>query len=258
MTDSQRQRKKFIIAVVYITIFLSIVGVLVFWLFPYIPPAPPAKTQAVEPLLIEETAVLRSRDGYADVYAKIKNPNNNLGVALMYYTFTFKNQSTGELVKKEGVSFILPGETKYVVELEYPVAQNQVLESFSISEDLKWDELDRFSVPKLVVRDIKYGPVDKPGLYYTLSAILANEEGYDLDKIDLVGVLLNKNNEVIGINKTILNTFRKNQQRYFEMIWNFPIPQSEVSRVAIYPSSNVLVDANFLKVIPDGPVGGVR
>jgi len=254
MTENRRQRKKIVIRVVYITILISIVGGLVFLLFPATPPPPPVKTQVIEPLTIEETVVLQSKEGFADMYAKVNNPNTNFGLAAMPYTFTFKNKETGEFIKKEGVSFILPGTTKYIVELEYPVGQNLILDSFSISEDIKWAKLDRFGIPQLIIRDIKYGISDKPGLYYTLSGILANEEGYDLDEIDLVGVLYDKNDQVIGVNKTILTTFRKNQQRYFEMTWNTPIPQSKVERVAIYSSSNVLLDSNFLKNIPDGSI----
>jgi hypothetical protein len=194
--------------------------------------------------MTQEVSIVTGGGSTYDVIAKIYNPNDSIGAREFKYVFSLKDASGAVVASKEGMSFILPVDTKYVAELGIETINNSVPVSAEIViSDSQWTSLGTIEKPALGVYSKKF---DKAAMGEGSQAegLLRNESNYDLNKIQLVIVLRGSDGKIVGVNKTEKNVVRVKEQRDFRITWPYALPGS-VQKMEVDTQSNVLDPQNF-------------
>jgi hypothetical protein len=259
-----RTIKRIIIIFVYIVIF-STIGILFHYFF--FPSATcgdgkqnqgeagidcggPCRTcatvaQTRDLVVIEKAFAFGGNDTY-DVVAHVQNPNNATGATNFSYGFTLKDAQGNVIGKKDGESFILPAENKYIVSLAVPTEANKVPASvdFAIT-NTTWGNLSGLNKPALNIYSKRFDslPSGPGGQVYGL---LRNESVYDLNKVYIDVILRDQNGKIIGINSTEKNTVRSKEERDFLLTWPYEL-DGEVKNIEMEAYSNMFDSQNFIR-----------
>ena len=179
--------------------------------------------------------VFKVADGDYDFVAKVSNPNAFYGASRIEYVIEPFSQS--------GFTYILPGQTKYVV-----------LASVRRTGDV----VD----PRLIIKNVQWVKLDSPdgGVSFTvqsknfitsqdkseLEAILYNNSNYDFDKVDVSVVLFDGQDNIVGVNRTDIRTFVSKSERGLNVSW--PLDFSGiVVRQEVEAHTNLFENSNFIK-----------
>jgi hypothetical protein len=246
MTENQRKTKKLIIATVYGGIFVGLLAG-IYFMIPRPPEEEPAPAIPIIPPQVLEFESFKSAEDRYDVYAVVQNPNSDYGLRNFQYEFIIRkqDQSTRSI---RGTSYLLPGEKKYVVELEQKLNPNESVIDFQmLSETFEWKKLSRFELPLIIAQNITFGLSNKPGEYFTARATISNQSGYNYNTVDVVALLLDEDGQIIGVNRTNIRTVVTSERRDVEFIWSIRTSGEEVKSIQIYPSTNVLNNSEYLR-----------
>lgn len=184
-----------------------------------------------------------------DIYAQIVNPNNLLGAKSFDYKFIITN-SQGFKEEKSGTSFVLPGDTKYVILLglnsEAPISSVD----FEIKNE-NWIETynefeNYFQNPLLKVVNVKYNEVTGGVEFYETKGLVKNESPYDFSQIRVRVFLKNESGNIIAINSTEMGMVRSGENRDFRVFWPNRF-SGTVQNVEIQPEVNVFNSEAFVK-----------
>lgn len=210
------------------------------------PPCPISQPQDIE---VFWSRLLSSQADFYDLAAQIKNPNQHCGSGQLPYRFEIYNQS-GELIKQvNGSTFILPNQSKYLVEsriaLDCPIEQvGQIQLSFG---EISWDKLkDYYSLPQLIVQQKEYFLLEsnQPG-FSQARAILLNKTDFDFDKIDIDFLLFDDQGRLLALNTTKVRTLLADEKRDLVATWFEELP-GQVSSLEIEAETNVFNPDNYL------------
>jgi hypothetical protein len=193
-------------------------------------PCGPCPEDIREPLEIISQDSILTTDNYYDLVAKIKNPNHDWGVELLSYNFG-----------RQGETYLLPQETKYIIEQR---VSNEGIENIKLElQETNWRKLKDFEQLDIRIRDKELKIIEPLG--YKLVGNVENKSSYDLDKIEVSGLLLS-NGKVIAAGTTEMRTIVIGETRYFEISWPYQISE-EITSFELYPHTNVFLNDNFLK-----------
>ena len=203
-----------------------------------IPPPP------VEDLKIISVEAVLSGQNFYDLTAKIKNSNSDYGANLIKYDFKIYDERNSLISKKNGETFILPGETKYIIDsFISPKKASRTVFSFS---DIEWQRLKIYKEPEIIISQKTYQNLAGEPYYGKVSGVVINKSVYDFDKILVNVVLLDKDKNILGAGSVELLTMFSGQERYFNVHWPHPI-RGAVSSVEIQAETNVFDSENFMK-----------
>ncbi|MDP3963682.1 MAG: FxLYD domain-containing protein [bacterium] len=205
------------------------------------------KKEPLYPSLIAVTSThfLVGTSAY-DLLGQVENENTDFGAVSFGYRFSLLDASGTVIVSREGMSYALPGERKYLVERRLQSAQiphRAALELF----DESWMEVTEFPGISLIIRDRSYGPVASSDAESTARAagVIVNRTGYDFQQVDIVVLLRNEAGNIVGAGSTDVRVLNDGTQRAFEIRW--PLSQSvSVERVDMEAYTNLLANENFL------------
>lgn len=245
MTENQRKTKKLIIASIYGFIVVSFLAGIYFMI-----PAPPEEEVVPEVVLIPPQVVefqaFDAGEERADLVGVVDNMNSNYGLREFAYEFQIANGGDTRVIR--GQSYLLPGETKYIVELERVLEDGEEVVGFELlDETYDWQELSRFELPQLIAQNISFGVPEKAGDLFTARATISNQSGFSLNNIDVVGVVRSPSDEILAVNRTSIRTVVTNERRDVEFIWDIPLTEREVGEIQVFPTTNVLRDSEFLR-----------
>lgn len=178
-----------------------------------------------------------------DLVAKIENPNSDVGAEVIDYQFNLYDDTNQIVSSKTGKTYILPQETKYVVEPKFYSEKSATKIEFKIN-NISWKKLGQISDLELQVKNTEY-QILEDGSNVLVGAI-ENRSSYDLDTIEVAGVLFDEDNEIIAVGKTSMNTVLRNETRGFEIFWPYPITQ-QVKSFDAKAYTNVFLNDNFIK-----------
>lgn len=266
MTPAQRNIKRLIIIFIYLVMFV-LIGTGFYYLFRTAPTctdkiqnqgetgtdcggpcAACAEMPKAENLIVVEEAIVPGEAGRYDMLAKITNPNSQLGAASFGYSFKLLDGTGKILAKSDGVNFILPGETKYIL-------------AFNISSDIKpdkmdfeinsfeWSKFSEFEQPDIATygKEFNLASGGETG-FAKLNAKMRNQSGYDFRVISALAVVRGEDSSPIAINKTNFNDVRVGEEREINFGWNSPFPINPMSaRFEVVPEVNVFESDNFMK-----------
>lgn len=257
----KRFRKQIIIAIVYLIIFgLIAAGTYFLAVKPRLPscfdniqnqgeagidcggPCQLCFWQLQEPLEIISAEEIKTLDNYVDLVAKIKNPNRDSGAKLFSYRFDLYDINDNLLAFKEGSAYILPQQTRNIIEQKVRVELEVSKTEFKII-NIDWQKLVDYEDPELLIKNQN---IDEAEGITRLTATLENRSNYDFDTIDVLAVLYNKESKVVSVGKIDLRTVLSKENRYFEISWFFPL-QDQVSTADVTAKTNVFLEENFMK-----------
>lgn len=246
MTPSQRIIKQVFIAL----IFFAIIGGVGYWAFrvavPQVTPTP-NPTSSLSPISVVSTKIFNARNNDYDFLAKVANPNVGYGSPDVEYELTFFDSSNSEISRKTGSFYILPGQTKYVVNLP-TVLDRPASRADMVIKSVEWQKLSQLALGgiNLLTKNIDYSEINKENLFSKATGNIYNSSDFDLNKVDVAIILFDEVNTPIAVNKTEFNTFLAKTTRSFEVFW----PTSFVGRIvraSAEVGTNVFDSSNFIQ-----------
>jgi hypothetical protein len=206
----------------------------------------PCEEKNGKDLVVLEKAVVDGGSGTYDVAVKVNNPNNRVGSPEFNYSFVVNDNSGQTVYKKTGKSYILPAETKYIVEMGIQLPQGVTSSNVSvIFEGVTWKTLAELSKPELNIYS-KDVTVQQNGSGVVAQALLRNESSYDFAKIKIAAVLRNGSGSIIGINSTEKETVKAGEERDFKFVWPYSLG-SDVASFDVEATTDLYDEKNFLK-----------
>ncbi|PJE57770.1 MAG: hypothetical protein COU82_00040 [Candidatus Portnoybacteria bacterium CG10_big_fil_rev_8_21_14_0_10_38_18] len=190
--------------------------------------------------IVSHDFILTTSDNF-DLVAEVKNPNADWGVESMVYEFTFYNANNQLIGSKQGTTYILPQETKYIVEQKIYPTQTPSIMKFDL-KDISWQKLTGFSELQIRVKNETPRIIDGK---YNLYGAIENKSNYNLDRVEVVGLLFDENHKIIAVGKTEIRTFLMGETRDFEINW--PYADKEISSSEIKVYTNIFLDETFIK-----------
>lgn len=254
------KRKQLIIGSVFLIILLIIAGLIYLIIKPSLPscsdgiqnqgeagidcggPCSLCPWQLQKDLEVILAEAIKTQENYVDLVAQVRNPNRSFGAKAFSYIFNLYDSQDRQIISREGSSYILPQETRHIIE-------QRVLVDFMVSRvefeliSVDWKELVDYQEPELLIRHPDFQQSED---FSRLNATVENRSNYDLDTIDAWAILFDKNSNILGVGKIKLKTILSNEGRYFEIKWFFPL-NGQVKSVDTIAKTNVFLDDNFMK-----------
>jgi hypothetical protein len=258
-------KKRLIISLVYLLFFAT-----VFWLlFSFFKPKPTCtdgtrnqneeaidcggacplrceKNEAKE-LLVGETGLVESAtSGEYDFYGIVSNPNSVFGSKYFSYKIKFKDKNGLILSEKQGASFVLPGDKKYIIENNIKLDQLPATIDFSVSGS-RWVELDEFyEKPDLKVANKSYAEIGSGIGFSEAKGLLQNRSPFDFALIKIKVILRDSAGKIIALNATEMRTVNAGEDRDYRVFWPSRFPGS-VSSVENQIEVNIFDSEAFAK-----------
>lgn len=254
------KRKQLIIGLVFLIILLIIAGVIYLIVKPGLPscsdgiqnqgeagvdcggPCSSCPWQLQKDLEVISAEAIKTQNNYVDLVAKVRNPNRSFGAKTLVYAFNLYDSQDRMIISKDGSSYILPQETRQIIEQRVLVDSTISRVEFKLIS-VDWKELVDYQEPELLIR---YPDFQQSENLSQLNTTVENRSNYDFDTIDVWAVLLDKNFSILGVGKIQLKTILSNENRYFEIKWFFPL-RDKVEDVDVIAKTNVFLDENFMK-----------
>lgn len=257
---ANRNTKRLTIGILYI-LFFGIVGSLFYYIFKPAPTctdgkknqseagidcggvcAPCEKEINAQEIKIDEKYFVYGNNNVFDVMASITNPNDTYGAISFNYEFELVDQAGNVLQKRSGKNFILPDESKYIIELNLQSSINPYKLNFKITE-VEWDEFLEYSEPKLGIYQKNYYEEFEKNI---VSGLLRNESYFDFNFLEVNIVLRDESGNPIGLGKSEMRTIKSQEERDFKLIWPYKFSEN-VANVDIRAEANVFDSDNFIK-----------
>lgn len=241
-------KKQFIIGLVWVIIFVVVIGGIYLLVKPDEPIINNGNQNQEDLIILYKDFLLTTENNY-DLVVKIKNPNTDWGVESINYVFELYDSANQLIGSQQGKSYILPQETRYIIEqkisLQKPISKIELK-----LNNISWKKLTQVSDLGLRVKNTEYQILEDGS--NLLAGTVENKSSYDLDTIEIAGVLLDGNNKIIAAGKTSMNTVLRNEGRGFEILWPYPIAQETVSFDA-KAYTNIFLNENFIKTQGEPP-----
>lgn len=257
----KRFRKQIIIVIVYLVIFgLIAAGIYFLFLKPQLPscsdgiqnqgeagvdcggPCSACPWQLQNELEVISAKAIKTQENYFDLVAKIKNQNKDAGAKSFSYAFNLYDSGNNLIFSKEGSSYILPQQTKHIIEQKISVSSEIYNIEFKIL-NVFWQELSGYEEPELLIRNQNFEQSEN---FSRVTATMENRSNYDFDTIDIYAILFDKNSEILAVGKNEVKTVFSKENRYFEIAWFFPI-NGQVAKADIVAETDVFLDENFMR-----------
>lgn len=264
MDDRERTKKKAIIVFIYFIIFAAIVALLYFWLFPKATCLDGIKNQnekdvdcggvckkceknVAQDLVVNKAeAVEAGTNDQVDLYAEVFNPNNSFGSKSFDYEFIFKDSSGAVVSSRKGKDFILPGETKNVVELNAPSGAGFSSVEFKITNPQWMEFTEYYEKPQLKITNKIYTESKTADIFGEARGLLKNDSAYDFTLITIKVILRDANGNVLALNSTEIKTVKTGEEREFTVLWPKKF-SGTVMKVDVYPEVNIFDSESFMR-----------
>lgn len=198
--------------------------------------------QSSKELILFEVKAIPTTKGFVDLFAELKNDNLTFGIPSLRYTFELYDKDDVLLTKKQGVTFILPNSSKYIIEQAVAVKQMPDRVKF-IFEKSGFKEVKDYIKPRLAVLNIT-STIDEAG-FLRVRGIVGNQTNLNFNKVSVVTILRDDADRLIAINRHEIHTLLSNENRFFEMTWAYRIPF--FSKIENQVDTNIFDESNVIK-----------
>jgi len=258
-------RKKIIIIFIYLILF----SLIIFGFYSYLKPNPSCfdkiqnqneqgvdcggvcqkkchKIKAQNLIVGKTGAVPSGVQGKYDFYAQITNPNTVFGSKNFDYSINFKDSSGQIVASKNGSSFILPGEKKYIVATDISAPNTPASFDFKIINS-DWVEFNNYyESPNIEIVNKNYNEISSGANFSESKGLLKNNSPYDFNLIKIEIILKDADNNVLALNSTEMRTVNSGEQRDFSLFWPNRFPGS-VNNMEVQSEVNIFNSDAFLK-----------
>lgn len=196
---------------------------------------------------IQETALVYGGVDTYDVLAKIVNPNPEDGAESFDYDFILKDDQGNVLAERKGRSFILPGETKYLLATQLSSGSLPKKIALEIS-NIQWKYFtggyqDR---PVINVYSKRYDRITSGVGFGEATGLVVNESPFDFVNVRVNIVLRDGNGKPIAVNYTEMQTLKSAEKRDFRLTWPTGFP-GDVASMEAEAEADVYHSDNFVK-----------
>lgn len=196
----------------------------------------------LDPPQVISTRLIEVSENDYDFVAEIKNQHQQFGASEVGYELTLFNGDDGELDKEQGVFYILPSQTKYLVLTHVTTEKNVQRVDFKI-KSATWQKIESLEGMNLIVKAQKY--INLSG-GTALDVNIFNDSDFDFEMVDIDVVMYNSKDDIIAVNKSDIKTFLARTERAFRVVWPFKI-NGQVDKIGVYPSTDLFKNSNFIK-----------
>lgn len=208
------------------------------------PCSPCRDLSQMQSIAVKEQAVTLGGNNTYDLVAKVTDPNDIFGAKNFKYTFTLKDSEGKVIAVKDGSSYILPADTRYIAELGVQTENNAVPATMSVAvSDPDWVELGSVEKPLINAYNKKFAPLEM-GVGSQADGTVRNDSPYDLKNISITILLRGSDGKIIGVNQTQAVSVRVKEERDFRLTWPYSLG-ADVASMEVDAQSNVFDSANF-------------
>lgn len=206
-------------------------------------PCGPCKVP-IEKLNIDLIKYFKIENGIYDSVARVRNLNFIYGASKIDYEFVFYNNQGEKIASRQGKSFIMPSDSRYIIESAIKINADVARVDFEI-KDIGWKEVADSIEVKLPIINKLYQK-ETNFIFSKISGIVINDNNFNFNDIEVSAVLENKSGNILAVNKTLLNSLFSHERRPFEMRWFKPF-DGEADTVIIEAKTNALISENFYR-----------
>lgn len=200
------------------------------------------ETNALE---VKESALLYSTPDRFDVLVAVHNPNDEAGASSFHYRMELKDAAGTTVAVREGNSFILPQETKYLPEINVSAPQAKTV-SVTFS-DYQWQRFSGYQErPDITVSKKSYESISSGVGFGKAFGIVKNGSPFDFRSIRVKVVLRDVSGNPVGVNTTEMRTVTAGDVRDFMLIWPTAFPGT-VDHIETEIEADVFHSENFVK-----------
>ncbi len=237
MDERRRLFKKIFIAIIYLAVFTGL-GAGIYFLIRPTPITPPPLAPTIYPIEAIWSQVFIAGPDLYSVAARIRNPNTNFGASNFSYTFYLYDANEALLTTSAGESFIWPGESKFIILGGINLTKTPVKTLLQLGEPT-WREVKNFSGVDLTIGNINYGKGKTgSGKFFSIDFTASNNTPYDLGKVYVSAIVLDKDELPIAVASTLLENLKSKERRPFSIPWFSPFPGTP-NRVDLSISTNL-------------------
>lgn len=196
----------------------------------------------VQPFIIQDIDFVQTNSNSWDFVAFIENPNKTVAATRFIAQWQILDD-VGEVIKSfEQDNYILPGEEK-ILALVGARLNSAPIRVNLLFKEIDWLESGKLELPAFLIKDAKF---QKRELGRSVIAgSLVNSTPFSFDAVNLVAVIYNQEEGIVGINSTELRTILTQEERFFEMSWFNPL--STPDKIEVKASTNIFDKDNFIR-----------
>lgn len=210
----------------------------------------PVPTPSHRPIEVEQVSVIKHANS-VDLVAQVRNPNLRAGVARYAITFVLLDPTGQEISQQEVESYLLPGALTYVTTLNVPLDRNLGRVEYILPDSPVFQPLpESISLPSFnsFARERRITNIGSTRIEEQ-KGIVTNSSTFDWKRVEVTGVALSTNDQIVGVGKTFVGELKVGEQREFTLQW--PAPAEPTERVVILPSTNIFQEENIIEIIGD-------
>lgn len=194
----------------------------------------------------QEVAFVPGGNNRYDVLGKIFNGNDAIGATFFRYTFELRDTAGTVIATRSGTSYILPQESKNLIELNLESGAVPGKVTLSIT-DVVWERLSGYQdKPTVNIYQKRFGLVTDGFGYAEAYGLLSNESSYDFRSIIVKVVLRDAFGKPLAFNTHQMNTVSAHESRDFKLVWPLPFP-GVVERADMEIDADVYHSDNFIE-----------
>lgn len=195
---------------------------------------------------IKSTQLLVIGQGDYDVVSEIVNPNNIYGSSKIGYTLSLADQDGKLIASETGVFYIAPAQTKFLVRSSIKGEPGAVSASLAITEAV-WEKItpDGLLV-NFPLRRESYTEPRTPGTASQFEGVVFNDSDFDFNTVDVVVVVLDADDKILGVNTTELRTVASRTERYFKVVWP-TLLSGTPAKTRVQAGADLFSNENFIR-----------
>lgn len=202
--------------------------------------------------IVTEPATLIPADGGYDVLISFENANDVYGAERIEYDIALTS-SDGSLVDTiSGVAYGLPRQTFLVAHHIDSALTDRPAASVTIRE-VTWRKVRPQEVGiDVQVRDESLAIDPRPGAAVEARGVVRNASPYQLDRVDVVVLLYDATETLVGAGSTNIRTLGSGSERLFTVTWRESLSRMPV-RMRTFLATNALANDAFLQTYDTSP-----
>lgn len=207
-------------------------------------PCAPCELRNPAALKIFWARAVEARPGFYDVAALIENVNEALSSREVRYEFILFDD-LGSVAFRQGTTYIFPRERTYVIEANLETSRVPTRVEFKMS-DVSWEVL-KDGTERILVERRDYALGEENGRKRSLvEAALLNRASVGFKEVEVLFVVLDEKENVLGVNKILVEDFLPGMQRTVKSVWPREF-EGEVAKIIVEPRVNLFDPTVILK-----------
>lgn len=191
--------------------------------------------------VIHWARAFKVEDGVYDLAALIENTNATIGSPEMLYQFKMYDEENLLIQDRLGKSFVLPGNKWVIFESKVLTGERKPNRVFiDFIEESEWMSvvIPEEDIPNISVADQR---MEERNGRPRLSASIANKTPSALYDIEVVAVVSDADENVLGVSRTYVETLEKYGKQTLVFTWREPF-DAPVAKIDIIPRVNYIQD----------------